>query len=101
MPTPLRRKKSNNSSAPSPASRAASIAEESIFELPSMPIESPNSSVAVSFVAELEDTSGLNYEPMPPIPIRSQLAPPSEAASILFKTNKYSVSTLAKYSVLC
>ena len=82
----------------SPASvYAGSIHNGSIFELPTMPNESPNSSVRTSFLAELEDTSGLDYSPVPPMP--TQLAPPINT-SVLFKTNKLTVRPLTPFHLL-
>lgn len=84
-------RRNNSSDIHSPSSTHASIHNGSIFELPTMPNESPNSSVRTSFLAELEDTSGLDYSPVPPMP--TQLAPPTDT-SILFKTNKLTVCAL-------
>lgn len=87
--TPHRRRKS--SGMPSPSSKAASITEGSIFELPTpMQLESPNSSIAVSFVAELEDTSGQNNEASQNLPGKSEFVPHNNT-SVLFKTNKFTV----------
>lgn len=92
VPTHGRRKSSGVNH--SPASKAASIAGESIFELPTpMPMESPNSSVAVSFVAELEDTSEVPNEPVPPLPYKAHLVAPADT-SVLFKPNKLTVCFL-------
>lgn len=86
---PAKHRRNTSSGVHSPSStHNGSIHNGSIFELPTMPNESPNSSIRTSFLAELEDTSGLDYSPVPPMP--TQLAPPTDT-SILFKTNKLTV----------
>lgn len=66
---------------------------ETIFELPSRTIDSPNSSAHSSFIAELEDTSPIALKSMKPaFPARRKQRSVSDPSTMEFKTTEMTVS---------